>query len=337
MIDFTEAAYDLESDEDDWIRNLLQVGGPTLDHGLGVFALSMVRPPTSGPLAIQRVHTVSGSANFNRGLDDLSATLGTHRLWPLSRPGVPKTLSEVTEDHDPAAFRAIMRHFDFARDALGLAAFERSGTGVYLIIALPQITTLAPRARERWQMLASHFGAGFRLRRAIEREALPTAEATGLPLGAEAVIDPADFRITDAAGLAKSRPAIQALREAAAQVDRARGELRESDPVKALEMWKALVRGRWSTVDWFDSGGRRYLLGIPNPPDALDPRGLTERETQVVSYVVFGLTNKMIAYHLGLSAGRISTLLSSAMKKLGVHTRAELVKRLTDFGSLTPR
>jgi DNA-binding NarL/FixJ family response regulator len=113
--------------------------------------------------------------------------------------------------------------------------------------------------------------------------------------------------------------------------------MRESDPQKALELWRALVRGRWSTVDWFDSGGRRYVLGIPNPPEVVDPRGLTERELQVVSHAALGMTNKMIAYNLGLSPSRVSTLLGSAMKKSGVHTRAELVKRVIDFDALMPR
>jgi DNA-binding NarL/FixJ family response regulator len=111
--------------------------------------------------------------------------------------------------------------------------------------------------------------------------------------------------------------------------------MRETDPLRALELWKALVRGRWSTVDWFDVDGRRYVIGIPNAPGLDDPRGLTDREMQVVAYVYAGLTNKMIGYHLGLSEGRISGLLSSAMHKLKVQNRAQLVKRMKDFEGLT--
>jgi DNA-binding NarL/FixJ family response regulator len=182
-------------------------------------------------------------------------------------------------------------------------------------------------------MLAAHFGAGYRLRRALGDGA--PEPATDLPHGAEAVIDPSDFRVTDAQGQAKSPDALNALRDAALQVDRARGRMRKSDPEQALELWKALVRGRWSTVDWFDSDGRRFVLGLPNAPDVSDPRGLTEREMQVVAYVVCGQTNKLIGYNLGLSKGRVSTLLRSAMRKMGVQTRAQLVRKLRDFGSLT--
>jgi len=42
----------------------------------------------------------------------------------------------------------------------------------------------------------------------------------------------------------------------------------------------------------------------------------------------------MIGYNLGISKGRVSTLLTSAMRKLGVRTRAQLVKKLRDFGDI---
>jgi DNA-binding CsgD family transcriptional regulator len=101
-----------------------------------------------------------------------------------------------------------------------------------------------------------------------------------------------------------------------------------------LELWKALVRGRWSAVDWFDSDGRRFVLAVPNAPNVADPRALTERETQVTAYALFGLSNKLIGYNLGLSKGHVSALLASAKRKLGVKTRAQLVRKLGDFGKL---
>ena len=91
------------------------------------------------------------------------------------------------------------------------------------------------------------------------------------------------------------------------------------------------MRGRWSTVDWFDSDGRRFVLAIPNSPHVSDPRGLTDRERQVVAYARMGQTNKMIGYRLGLSRSRVSLLLRSAMRKLGVRTRAQLVSKLGEF------
>ena len=87
-------------------------------------------------------------------------------------------------------------------------------------------------------------------------------------------------------------------------------------------------------VDWFDTDGRRFVLALPNAPDVSDPRGLSEREGQVVAYAVLGQTNKMIAYRLGLSRSRVSMLLRAAMRKLDVQTRTQLVLKMRDFEAI---
>jgi len=331
IIGFTETVYDLALGQQEWLPKLVEVGAPLIDHGLGVFALTCLRPPQRAPVIIDQVHVASGPDDLLDRIARMQRELPPDLLWPLSRPAMPKTLSHAVGS-DREAFDQIMRHFDFAKDALGISAFDPNGRGVYLIAPLPKIVTLTKRSRERWQMLAAHFGAGYRLRRALQRRA--TEPVTELPHGAEALIDPASFRVVEVQGEARSSDAIGALRDAAIHIDRARGRMRESDPEKALELWKALVRGRWSTVDWFDTDGRRFVLAVPNAPSVTDPRGLTNRELQVVTYALFGQTNKLIGYHLGLSTGRVSTLLRSAMRKLGVQTRAQLIKKLSDFSAI---
>jgi DNA-binding CsgD family transcriptional regulator len=332
LIDFAEAAYDLQADDEDWLAQLITAGAPALDRGLGVFAFTCFRTPQPGRLVIHQLHAEAGLDELADRVHRLESKTPPDILWTLSRPGMPMTLSEAA-GQNIEALNLILAHFDFAKDGLGMSTFDPNGHGVYLVAPLPKVTSLTDKSRERFQMLAAHFGAGNRLRRALAEVA--SRPATELPLGAEVVIDPAGFKVTEATGHATSRGARSALREAALQLDRARGRMRQSDPEKALELWKALVRGRWSTVDWFDSDGRRYVLGLPNAPNVSDPRGLTERELQVVSYAMSGQTNKLIAYQLGLSKGRVSALMSSAMRKLGVQTRAQLIKRLRDFSSIT--
>lgn len=331
LIDFAEAAYDLQAGDDEWLANLLAAGAPALDHGLGVFAFTCFRPVQPGRLIIQQLHAGAGLEDLADRVVRLESQIPPEVLWSLSRPAMPKTLSEAAGDNIES-LNFILNHFDFAKDGLGMSTFDPDGQGVYLIAPLPKVTSLNEKSRERLQMLAAHFGAGNRLRRALSE--VVSRPSTGLPLGAEVVIDPSGFKVTEATGPATSRDARTALREAALQLDRSRGEMRESDPETALELWKALVRGRWSTVDWFDSDGRRFVLGLPNAPGVSDPRGLSERELQVVAYALTGQTNKLIAYQLGLSKGRVSTLMSSAMRKLGVQTRAQLIKRIRDFGSI---
>jgi len=115
---------------------------------------------------------------------------------------------------------------------------------------------------------------------------------------------------------------------AARMVDKARGPLRRRDPEEALRVWKGLVRGKWTLVDWFDTDGRRFLVAKPNAPRVRDPRGLTDREAQVATYASLGETSKLIGYRLGLSPAYVSRLLRDAMRKLNVKTQAQLVDRM---------
>ncbi len=200
LIDFAEAAYDLELEQDEWLPALLKAGAPVLDYGLGVFALTCMRPWQRGPLVVDQLHAISGLDDLADRFIRVERETPADLLWTLSRPTVPQTLSEAAGEN-LAAFQFVMRHFDFAKDGLGMSTFDPSGRGVYLIAPLPKVTTLSERSRERFQMLAAHFGAGYRLRLALAEAG--SEPATDLPHGAEVLIDPNGFRIVEAAGQAK--------------------------------------------------------------------------------------------------------------------------------------
>ena len=163
---------------------------------------------------------------------------------------------------------------------------------------------------------------------------------TEMPLQAEALLDPTRFLVAQAAGGAQERGASKTIREAARLVDKARGPLRQDDPEEALRIWRGLVRGRWSLVDWFDTDGRRFVLAKPNAPNIRDPRGLTEREALVATYAASGESRKLISYRTGLSESTVSRALDSAMHKLTVKTKAQLVEKmrgLPDVAELSDR
>lgn len=334
IIDFTEAAYDLELSDETWLPTVLERGLPVLDQGLGVACMDYDLPLDGGPVGLRSVHVGSGPKDFaERHLRALETT-PPDVLREQVRPGGAGTASDACGD-DPQQIAHYTSHVDYCKDLLYITAVDGRGVGVAVVAPLPEVTSLSPQESQRWQMLAAHLEAGHRLRRGLTAVESADEAAPSLPHHAEAIFDANSFRITDALGSAQGRTAIKKLREAAIAVDRARGRLRKSDPDKALEIWKALVRGRWSTVDWFDTDGRRFVLAIPNSPEVVDPRGLTERERQVVAYASYGQTNKMIAYRLGLSRSRVSLLLRSAMRKMGARTRAQLVQRIREFESLT--
>jgi DNA-binding NarL/FixJ family response regulator len=89
-------------------------------------------------------------------------------------------------------------------------------------------------------------------------------------------------------------------------------------------MWRALVDGRWSLVDGFDSDGKRFVVARRNEPCAVALHTLTSRETHVASLAARGHSNKLIAYELGLSEATIATHVARAKSKLGVHSRVQL-------------
>jgi DNA-binding CsgD family transcriptional regulator len=333
IIDFTEAAYDLEVSDDEWLPTILRRGLPVLEQGLGVSGMRYGRPPDEGPFQLLDVHVASGPEDFAERHTAALATTPPDVLRAQVRPGGASTASMHSQgDSDQLAHYT--SHVDYCEDLLFITAVDCKGAGVAIVAPLAEVTTLTDHEAQRWQMLAAHVDAGHRLRRGLAAIGASDEPCTQLPYNAEAIFDANSFRITDAVGRAQEPTATKKLREAAVTVDHARGKMRETDPEKALEIWKALVRGRWSMVDWFDSDGRRFVLALPNSPHISDPRGLTERESQVVAYAVLGQTNKMIAYRLGLSSSRVSMLLRSAMRKLNVQTRSQLVIKMRDFQAL---
>ena len=337
IIDFTEAVYDLELSDEEWLPTVIERGLPVLDRGLGVAGIEYGRNPEVGEVEIHQIHAASGPADFpERHLAALAAT-PPEVLREQARPGQAATMSTTTRSH-PEALERYISHVDYCEDVLGITTVDCRGAGAAIVAPLAEATTLTGRDAQRWQMVAAHFDAGHRLRCRLKHGLAAKAEGDEpsgeLPHDAEAILNSKTFRVEDAVRGAKDRGIAGKLRERAVELDRARGKMRETDPEKALSTWQALVWGRWSLVDWFDSGGRRYVVAIPNSPHMTDPRGLTESENQVVAYAVRGDTNKLISYRLGLSASQVSRLLRSSMKKLGFRTRAQLVNSMQAFQSL---
>jgi DNA-binding CsgD family transcriptional regulator len=333
IIDFTEAAYDLEISDEEWLPSVLKRGLPVLDHGLGVAGMTYGLPPDGGPFQLLDIHVASGPADFaDRHRSAVAMTPPDH-LREQVQPGGAGTASFASR-HDPSQLDHYTSYVDYCKDTIYITAVDRKGAGVAIIAPLAEVTTLTGRHAERWQMLAAHVDSGHRLRKGLSVADIDDPPCGELPHDAEAIFDVNGFRITDAVGRAKEHAANERLRDAAVAMDRARGKMRNTDPEEALKIWKALVQGRWSMVDWFDTDGRRFVLALANSPHVTDPRGLTERESQVVAYAVLGQTNKMIAYRLGLSNSRVSMVLRSAMRKLNVQTRGQLVLKMRDFQAL---
>jgi len=327
-IDMVEASYDLEGPDVDWCSRVLSVGGSVCEQGRGAVGLIFERPPEGGNVRV-RSWVVAGAApedapmRLNRGF----LAGGANVTRAATRPGIVTTVSEFTAAY-PGALQKWQSEVGFAKDGLGISAADPCGTGVIIFVLLPEARTVGSDERHHWQMLCSHLASAHRMRRAVTNGDVGEA---ALPHAAEAILDPRTFQVTDAVGKAKQGQAVEKLRDAAVRGDRARGRMRKDAPDEALRTWWAMMHGRWSLLDWFDSDQRRYVLAIPNRPDLGDPRGLTERELEVATYAALGESGKLISYRLGVSKSTVSNALNAAMRKLGIKTQPQLAEKMRGF------
>lgn len=199
-------------------------------------------------------------------------------------------------------------------DALGLNARDPSGRGVIFAVSLDAVGSVAPTDVARWERIAAHVAAGWRLRRTLKG-------GLGGPLvGAEAVLE-RDGRLCHAERWAE--PARPALRDAAKALSQAAEPCGDVD--RLFDGWQGLVAGRWTLIDHFDTDGRRYYIARKNDPAAPGHAALTGRQRQIVGFAALGHPNKLIAYELGLSEAAVSTHLRRAAERLGVASRQALI------------
>jgi len=199
-------------------------------------------------------------------------------------------------------------------DIVGAIGLDPGGGGVALSWLRRAPGPMRRDVRQTLLRVAAHVASAGRLR---ERS---TSHVDG-----DAVIA-ADGRVVHAERDARDAHQRSALREAALRLDRARMRRRAGDLVDPAAMWTALVEGRWTLVERFDSDGRRVLIARRNDPTTRADLALTERERKVVALIAAGHPLKLAAYELGLGTSTVCETLQRAMTKMGVSSRAALVE-----------
>ncbi len=324
VIQLVECAYALQRTDAAWLDAVNAAASPLLDEGLGCTSYTY-RFPKNGRLKL----TGFASSGLSPALVKLvRAWMAQADVVGLRRAhvefGPAASTSEASEGAltiEGGLFAESFGPYGI-HDVLGCRGLNGDSC---IAIAAPrdQITRADHHFRTRWSQIAAHLGAGLRLREAL---------AGASPLDAlgrdDAVLD-AGGRVTHAAGESEKPSAREKLRLAALSIDRARSSVRTHED-EALAQWRALVDGRWSLVDSFDSDGRRFIVARRNDEQLADPRGLSERESQVVALAAMGHTNRLVAYHLGLSKSTVATHLTHAMRKLGIASRLDLVRLFAD-------
>jgi DNA-binding CsgD family transcriptional regulator len=201
----------------------------------------------------------------------------------------------------------------------GTVAIDPSGYGAALVFLERQNSAISRTTRLSLSRIAAHMAAVHRLRRAHTG---PHSDPT---LRAGAVLQ-ADGSILHATGDARSQQSREALRDAVCRMERARTRSGRSDRDTALALWRALVDGRWSLVERFESDGRRILIACRNDPASRPTRLLSEMERKVIAILAVGHSLKLCAYELGRAESTVHELAASAMRKMGIRSRAALVE-----------
>lgn len=317
-----ERAYRLDASDAAWLEGVRDALAPLADCGLGVsmgcWALE------DG--ALRDVAEASGGVD-GAIFDALKALV--HQLPPefvASRygPDAREFVGPASEFSPGQAAQLVLR--PRGRGAVymfGALCFGNPGRNGLVLNSFseepPRVT--AGRVR-RLKRLLTHVSAAYRLRLALQRQLTP----------ADAVLTPGG-KVVHAEASVREGSLREVLGRAVRDIERARGKLRKTSPSEALSLWKGLVAGRWSIVDWVDADGRRYLVARSNPVSARDPRALSARELDVAEYVVQGRSIGEIAYALGLAEGTVSQVVAAVLRKLGAARRSDLAGL---FGAVAP-
>lgn len=315
-----DAAYDLESPPAPWLGGLLESGDEILNQGLGCAAVAIAGRTRSGEPLVSRIVT------HQDGSDRLAlllarASRSVHLNGVVTEAGQVtsevRTLSGLRSD-DLRLYQAVRRHVG-CDDALCLLAVDSELHGVLLITPTRKRISITAKAQKRWKTLASHIGAADRLRRALgrsNRERLIPVTALPQVLSVDKELE-----------TRTSVPSGRSLRDAAIRRDAERCG-HADHTTHALEVLRGLVDGELSMIDWFSTNGRCFTLVRANDPSLRDPRALTTEEKQVVLRTAGGESRKLVAYNIGVDRSRVSRLLRSAMRKLGVKNQSELVMKV---------
>ncbi len=323
FLELIHIVYDVQPTEREWLKAIADAAGGSLEVDLLQMAYTFEYHGNDYPLIREIGSAIEGVAG---SIKELVRSLPPELVGrAFGRPMVC-TASELFGMQ--ALQGAVGTHLKKlgGRDPMGVVAVDTSGHGIVLTGMFRTITSLSPATRRRWGRMTAHFASGLRLRRAIacggRDPHLPPIEDPTI----EAVLD-LGGKLHDATGVAETRENRLALRQAARAIDRAKS--RGTDVDEALEAWRALVSGRWSLLEQFESDGRHYLVARPNPPKPHALKPLSAREQAAVALAAIGRANKVIAYELGISVGTVATLLQRAKKKLGVRSRAGLIAAYT--------
>lgn len=292
--EFVEAAQVSEPDDQEWAGRVEHAARPHFPGARATWFALMEHDGTPESLTMTLLHSSRPDipAIFERTLGAIVDDEPFRAFF--FPPHLATTHSEVQRALQPAAASHTRRvlHGYGMPEMIGLVTRPALGKVVLAGALVDRPTSLTASERVALTRAALHLEAGYRLRKR--------------PDLVKAVLD-ASGRLVERID---ESPALDAL-----------PRLSTSD----IELWPALVAGRFSLVPRGKGRSRRFTL-LENPPEARRFRALTPFEVEVLRLTTRGLSTKLATYALGVSSTTISTALASASAKIGAANRVELVR-----------
>jgi DNA-binding CsgD family transcriptional regulator len=318
IYEILELAYRLDLPASEWLQRLAESIHSRRNLGPGVLAyeLDISERPGSGTLGM--VEATGAIREFSRNTGPLHRNISTgiyHKV--LSNGTHCSTIRTRLEELGyTLSDYPVLEEMVYSSGAVDIWAVSMVNPDAQtLTFAIPLASHYIPNRREaeRWRKIGIHIAAGHRLRRRISGAQAPEE--------ADAVVRP-DGKILHLRE--RAEPEREEFKKIVTSIDRARARDFRTGGNRTLELWKGLLAGEWSLLDWTDTDSKRFILAVRNDPEAAAPTQLTRREAQVATYVAQGHPYKVVAYEMGLSVSTVGTHMRQVLRKLGLASPAEL-------------
>ena len=313
-----EAAYSFEPDERAWMEGIVRAAQPYALGG-GVAAATIELGSRSGYRSMVVEDVMFDPKTYLGAMQKVSTTTLFRRAHvPMPIMFSADLLTDILRQEGVTREELAHTASDLVTpNAWGVVGGDASAETFLLFFPTDNKDALRAPDRAALDAMGAHLGAALRLRSLLESRAPSADDDT-----TEAVIAPCG-KILDARG-AKATGSLTKLVEAAKRTERARS--RKATPEERLVLWTAIFDGQWSIVDSTENDGKRMLLACRNEPRTTPMRKLSPRERSVVAYAALGHSYKYIAYELGLSVSAVSSIARGSIRKLGLKSRAELIR-----------
>jgi DNA-binding CsgD family transcriptional regulator len=322
-IALTEALYQWPSSNDAWLSGIAHAARG-LDLGGGILTYTLHFGGEAIDFAAGHHETAEYAARVPEWVKRCPRPVTALANVPLGR--VRKGGEALARENARRAGMSLEEYGELMGDASRMApdaSYVIGGSGAdrcaMVLLAKPR-RVLGVAHRHYLETFVAHFVGMTRLRRL-----LGAAPDSGSASNA-AVLDPKG-RLLHATP--DAQVAATSLTRAVLGAEKARGKLRRVDPAEAQRKWLALVEGEYSIVETVERDGKRFLLARKNP-HRIGPLGrLTSLEVACAYHTALGHSQKFIAYELGVSLSRAVRATESAVRKLRLRNKEELVRALS--------